>query len=45
MPLDQLAQFFAVFVFHVHKLHAAAIRAEVAHHRGEVNFTQSRADF
>src|SRR5437879_6901860 len=32
ITLHKLAQFFAVFVVHVHKFHAAAVRADASDH-------------
>src|SRR5271157_2667117 len=45
MPLYELAQALAVFVLHVHKLDAAAIRADITNHGGEMDFAEARAHF
>src|SRR5258708_14153529 len=43
MALDKLAEFFAVFIAHVHEFDAAAVRADVADHGGEINLSEARA--
>jgi len=45
MPLDKLAELFAVFVFHVDEFDAVSVRADVADDGGEVNLAKARADF
>lgn len=43
--LDELAKTFAVFIFHVHKFDAVAVRADVADDGREVNLAQARSNF
>ena len=43
MPLHQPAEFFTVFIFHVHKLDAASVRTDVANDGGEMNLAQAGA--
>jgi len=45
VALHQLAEFFAVLVFHVYEFYAAAVRTKISHYRGKVNPAQPRADF
>ena len=45
MPLHQLAQLLPVLVAHMHEFHPAAIRADAAHDRGEIDFAQTAAYF
>src|ERR1700730_1509513 len=45
MALDEFAELFAVFVFHVHEFDAVAFGADVANHGSEMDFPQARADF
>src|SRR5258707_12322678 len=44
MALDKLAEFFAVFVAHVHEFDAAAVGADVADHGGESDLAETGAD-
>ena len=37
MPLNQLAQTLAVFVFHVHEFDAPTVRPQIADHSGEMH--------
>jgi hypothetical protein len=43
MPLHQPAEFFAVFIFHVHELDPVSVRADVANDGGEMNLSQAGA--
>ena len=43
--VDQATEAFTVFVFHVHELNAATIRAYVSYHCSEVNFAKAGTDF
>ena len=43
ITLHKLAQFFAVFVAHVHKFHAAAVRADVSDHGCKTDLAQAGA--
>src|SRR6266403_1783235 len=45
MPLNEFAEFFAVFVSHVHEFDAAAIRPDVADDGGEIDLEEAGADF
>src|SRR5689334_5617013 len=45
MTLDELAEFFTVFIAHVHELDAAAIRTDVANNGREVDLAETGADF
>src|SRR5207253_8816440 len=45
MALDKLAEFFAVFVAHVHEFDAAAIRTDVANNGREVDLAETGSDF
>ena len=45
VALDELAQALAIRVLHVHEFDAAAIRADVADHRGEMDFAEAGAHF
>src|ERR1700676_368002 len=45
MALDEFAELFAVFVFHVHEFDAVAFGADVANHGDEMDFPQASADF
>ena len=45
MALDKLAEFFAVFVAHVHEFDAAAIRTDVANNGREADLAETGADF
>src|ERR1700751_2724827 len=45
MFLDELAETFVVFFFHVDEFDAAAIRADVANDGGEMDFAEAGADF
>src|SRR2546426_10556772 len=45
VALDELAEFFAVFVAHVHKLHAAAVGADIANHRREMDLAKAGTNF
>src|SRR5271167_2348555 len=44
VALHQLAKLLPVFVLHVHEFHAAAVRTEITHNRGEVNLAKSRTN-
>src|SRR5207245_9438751 len=44
MALDELTEFFAVFIAHVHEFDAAAVGADVADHRSEIDFAETGAD-
>ncbi len=44
ITLHKLAQFFAVFVAHVHKFHAAAVRADVSDHGCKTDLAQAGAN-
>ncbi len=41
VALDKLAEFFAVFVAHVHKFHAAAVGADIADYRREMDLAKA----
>ena len=43
--LDELAETFVIFFFHVDELDAAAVGADVADDRGEMDFAETGADF
>src|SRR5260370_37243421 len=45
MALDEFAEFFAVLVAHVDEFDAAAVRADVADDGGEIDLTETGADF
>src|SRR5467141_1029887 len=45
VTLDEFAEFFAVFVAHVHELDAAAVRADVSDDGGEVDLAETGANF
>src|SRR5258708_30984293 len=45
MFLDEFAEAFVVFLFHVDELDAAAVGADVADDGGEVDFVEAGADF
>src|SRR5712671_1338695 len=45
MALNELAEFFAVFIAHVHEFDAAAVRADIADDGGKINFTQAGTNF
>ncbi len=45
MTLDEFAELFAVFVAHVNEFDAAPIRADIANDGGEIDFTETGADF
>ena len=45
MALDELAEFFAVFVAHVHEFDTVAIRTDVANDGCEIDFAKTGADF
>ena len=45
MSLNELAEFFAVFVAHVHEFDAAAIRTDVANDGSEVDLAETGSDF
>ena len=45
MLLDEFAEAFVVFLFHVDELDAAAVGADVADDGGEVDFAEAGADF
>src|SRR6266576_477315 len=44
MPLNEFAEFFAVFVSHVHEFDAAAIRTDVTDDGGEIDLAETGAD-
>ena len=44
MALDELTEFFPVFIAHVHEFDAAAVGADVADHRSEIDFAETGAD-
>ena len=44
MALDEFAELFAVFVFHVHKFDAIAFGTDIADYRGEVDFAEAGAN-
>ncbi len=44
MALDEFAEFFTVFVAHVHEFDAAAVRADVADDSGEIDLAETGAD-
>src|SRR5215468_10382880 len=44
MPLNQLAQTLAVFVFHVDEFDAPTVRPQIADHGGEMHLAQPRAN-
>src|SRR6266478_3263290 len=44
VALDQFAEFFAVFVFHVHELDAIAFGADIADNGREMDFAEAGAD-
>ena len=41
IALHELAQFFAIFVAHMHKFHTAAVRPDVSDHGREIDLAQS----
>src|SRR5258706_16042959 len=43
MALNKLAEFFAVFIAHVHEFDATAVGADVADHCGEIDLTETGA--
>src|SRR6266436_3652651 len=43
MALNKLAEFFAVFIAHVHEFDAAAVGADVADHCGEIDLAETGA--
>src|SRR6267154_1132174 len=43
MALDKLAEFFAVFIAHVHEFDAAAVGADVADYGGEIDLSEAGA--
>jgi hypothetical protein len=45
VALDQFAEFFAVFVPHVHELDAVTFGADIADHGREMNLAEAGADF
>lgn len=45
VALHQLAQLFAIFILHMDKFDSASVWTDVSHYSGEVNFTQTGADF
>ena len=45
MTLDEFAELFAVFVAHVNEFDAAAIRSDIANDGGELDLTETGADF
>src|SRR5437667_1538105 len=45
MTLDEFAELFAVFVAHVNEFDAAAIRSDIANDGGEIDLTETGADF
>jgi hypothetical protein len=45
MFLDEFAEAFVVFLFHVDELDAAAVGADIADDGGEVDFVEAGADF
>ena len=44
MALDEFAEFFAVFVAHVHEFDAATVRPDVADDGGEIDLAETGAD-
>src|SRR5216684_1351146 len=44
MALDESAEFFTVFIAHVHEFDAAAVRADVADHGGEIDLAETGAN-
>ena len=44
VALDQFAELFAVFVFHVHEFDAVAFGSDVAHYGSEMNFAKAGAN-
>jgi hypothetical protein len=45
VALDKFAELFAVFVAHVHKFDATAVRADIADHGGEIDLAEASPDF
>src|SRR5260370_24861704 len=45
MALDEFAEFFAVFVAHVDEFDAAAVRSDIADDSGEIDLSETGADF
>jgi len=45
VTLDELTEFFTVFVAHVHEFDAAAVWANVTDHGGEVDLAKAGANF
>src|SRR6266849_186031 len=43
MALDEFAEFFAVFIAHVHEFDAAAVGADVADYGGEIDLAETGA--
>src|SRR5260370_3438546 len=44
MALDQFAELFAIFFFHVYEFNAVAFRTDIADHGGEVDLAQAGAN-
>ena len=45
VALDEFAQFFAVFIAHVHEFDATTVGTDVADHGGEIDLAEAGADF
>ena len=45
VTLDELAEFFAVGIAHMHEFDAAAVRSDIADDGGEIDFAETGANF
>ena len=45
VALDELAEFFAIFVAHVHEFDAASVRTDVSDDGGEIDLAETGSDF